>query len=61
MPSTKQFAADSKKSMPYTSGGERKATTWKQKQRACVLAGLRALNAPTAGGGSKVLDSLCLA
>ena len=50
VPSSKQFAAQSKKSMPFADGGERKPTTWKQKQRACVFAGLRALKAPAAGG-----------
>ncbi len=48
-PATSSFASASKRKMPYATGtGEgRKATSWKEKQRTCVYAGLREMRAPS--------------
>ncbi|CAK9043899.1 unnamed protein product [Durusdinium trenchii] len=39
--------------MPFKQDRESKATTWKDKQRACVFAGLRAMRAPAVQGKYK--------
>ena len=53
----KCFKKASQEAMPFHDTPGRKPTTWKQRQRVCVLAGLRAMGAPLVGNAKPHLSA----